>query len=180
MAPEPAQPVTQLETARLLLRQWRESDLDAFAAMMRHPEVASFLSADRRPLDRIEAWRSMALFAGHWALKGYGLFVLEEKATGAFIGRVGLWRPEGWPGLELGWALARPYWGRGFAYEAARAAGAWALAAFPLDRLVSLIHVENRASQRLAARLGMRRGAQTWHAGMPHALWAVPREEWAP
>lgn len=168
----------ELETARLRLRQWRESDLDAFAAMMSHTDVVRFLTLDRRPLDRQAAWRQMALFAGHWSLKGYGLFVCELKETGAFIGRVGCWEPEGWPGFELGWGLSRPYWGKGYAHEAARAAGEWAFGAFALPRLVSLIHVDNKPSQKLAARLGMSRGATTLHAGMPHDLWSIAREQW--
>lgn len=168
----------RIETERLVLRGWREDDLDAFAAMMADAEVARFLSSHQRPLARAEAWRDLALFVGHWALRGYGLFAVEEKASGAFIGRVGAWQPECWVGFELGWAIARPYWGQGYAHEAARAAGDWILEAFPLDRIVSLIHVDNAPSQKLARRLGMKVSAETLHAGMRHEVWAVTREEW--
>lgn len=170
--------IPALETERLILRGWRQSDLDPFAAMMGDHEVARFLTADRRPLDRAAAWRSMAIFAGHWALKGYGMFVLEDKASGAFIGRVGPWEPEGWYGFEIGWGLARKFWGKGYATEAARAAGAWALDAFDLDRIISVIHVDNKPSQRVAQRLGMRPGAPLLHAGMPHAIWSIARRDW--
>ena len=61
----------------------------------------------------------MALFIGHWALRGYGIWVVERE--GALIGRIGLWQPEGWPGLEVGWLLGRDAWGHGYATEAARA-----------------------------------------------------------
>jgi RimJ/RimL family protein N-acetyltransferase len=168
----------RLETERLILRGWREEDLDAFAAMMADAEVARFLTGDQRSLDRATAWRNLALFVGHWALRGYGLFAVEEKASGAFVGRVGAWQPECWVGFELGWGLARAHWGKGYALEAARAAGDWAFANFPLERLVSLIHVDNEQSRKLARRLGMQSGDATIHAGMPHDIWEIARADW--
>lgn len=168
----------RIETERLILRGWREDDLGALAEMMADPDVARFLTGDQRPLDRASAWRHLALLVGHWALRGYGLFAVEERAGGAFVGRVGVWQPECWVGFELGWGLARAHWGRGYALEAARAAGDWAFASFPLERLVSLIHSDNARSQQLSGRLGMRVGASTIHAGMPHDIWEIARSEW--
>jgi RimJ/RimL family protein N-acetyltransferase len=168
----------RLETDRLVLRGWRTEDFEPFAAMMAHPAVARFLTVDRLPQDRAAAWRGMAMLVGHWALLGYGMFVVEEKATGAFVGRVGPWRPEGWLGFELGWGLAAAYWGKGYATEAARAAGDWAFATFPLEEVISLIHADNAASQRVARRLGMQPGASTLHAGQPHVIWRIARAEW--
>ena len=139
-----------IRTERLLLREWREEDLDAYAAMLADPEVARYIGG---VLDRAGAWRQMAMFTGHWELRGYGLWVVEVE--GRMIGRAGLWCPEGWPGLELGWALARGAWGRGYATEAARAAMAWAWAALRPPALISLIHPENERSARVAERLGM-------------------------
>ena len=126
-----------LTTERLLLRAWRASDFEPFADMMADDQVAEFLTVDRRPPDRAMTWRTMAALIGHWRLRGYGLFVVEERATGAFVGRIGPWRPEGWPGFEIGWGLARPYWGKGYAVEAARAAGDWAFETFALQDVIS-------------------------------------------
>lgn len=168
----------RLETPRLILRAWRESDFEPFTALMADDEAGRFLTSDQRPLDRAGAWRALALIVGHWALRGHGLFAVEEKASGAFVGRVGLWRPEGWPGTELGWALHPAFRGRGYAFEAARAAGDWAFAAFDLARLVSLIHSENARSQLLARRLGMAIAAPMTHAGMPHDVWEIERAAW--
>lgn len=168
----------RLETERLFLRAWRASDVEPFIAMMAEPETARFLNSTQAPMDRIDAWRALALILGHWALNGHGLFAVEEKTSGAFIGRVGAWRPEGRAEIELGWALARAYWGKGYAYEAARAAGDWMFTALSPPRLASFIHVDNLASQKLAHRLGLRPGEETYHAGMAHVIWRVTRAEW--
>jgi len=170
--------VPRIETDRLVLRGWREDDLDGFAAMMAEPDVVRFLTSDQRAKSRAEAWRDLALFVGHWALRGYGLFAVEEKATGAFVGRVGAWQPECWVGFELGWALAREHWGKGYAFEAARAAGDWIFEAFPLDSIVSLINADNTRSQKLAQRLGLHASHSTIHAGMPHDVWTIARADW--
>lgn len=143
-----------LETARLVMRGLRESDLDAYAAMSLDPEVMRFLSAGGGLLTRGEAWRQMAMYLGHWALRGYGTWAVEERATGAFVGRIGLHNPEGWPDRELGWTIARPFWGKGYASEAARAAIDYAFGPLDWTHLVSLIHPDNHRSARLAERLG--------------------------
>ena len=90
---------------RLLLRMFRESDLDAYAEMCGDAEVMRYLG-DGHTFTRAEAWRNMALVIGHWQLRGFGLWAVEERSTGLLAGRVGCWQPEGWPGFEVGWALA--------------------------------------------------------------------------
>jgi RimJ/RimL family protein N-acetyltransferase len=136
------------------------------------------LTFDQQPQDRVTAWRGMAMIAGHWTLRGFGMFVLQEKTTGAFLGRVGPWMPEGWVGFELGWGLVRSAWGRGYALEAARAAGSWALQNVDTPELVSLIHADNARSQALARRLGMSPARETLHAGATHLVFQIARENW--
>jgi RimJ/RimL family protein N-acetyltransferase len=143
-----------LHSERLVLRPFRDADSDAYAAMCADPEVMRYLSASGATLSRDDAWRQMALFAGHWQLRGYGTWAVEERASGRFVGRVGLHYPEGWPDRELGWTLAREFWGRGMATEAARAALAHAFGTLGWDHLVSLIHPDNERSARVAERLG--------------------------
>src|SRR5262245_36978224 len=109
-----------LETARLRLRMFRADDFEAYAAMCADAEVMRFLGG--QPFSRVESWRHLAMILGHWAIRHYGMWAVEERATGVFVGRIGFVDAEGWPGFELGWALARPHWGRGLATEGARAA----------------------------------------------------------
>ena len=147
--------IPEVVTARLLLRALEPSDLDAYAAMYADAEVMRFLE-DGCPLDRAAAWRSMAVHLGHWRLRGYGQWALVERTSGELVGRAGLWQPEGWPGLEVGWLLARPHWGHGFATEAARAALHHAFDVVGADRVISLIRPDNHPSIRVAERLGER------------------------
>ena len=111
----------------------------------------------RGPFDRAAAWREMAYFAGHWALRGYGHWVLESKHGGELVGRCGPQFPEGWPGLEVGWLLGRRHWGRGYATEAAQAAIDYAFSELRAERVISLIFPGNERSVRVAERLGARR-----------------------
>ena len=154
--------VPTLTTDRLTLRGWREDDLDAYAALTADPEVMRFMGG---PLDRMDTWRQMAVFVGHWALRGHGLGVVER--VDELIGRIGLIRPEGWPGLEVGWLLAREAWGHGYATEAARAAVEYAWRELGADELISLIAPGNLPSQRVAERLGMRPGEDYDLRGTP-------------
>ena len=101
-----------METARLVLREWRPDDVDPHATMAADPEVMRFIGG---PLSREQSWRRVAGHAGHWTLRGYGNWAVERRADGAFLGRAGLWNPEGWPGLEVGWTLARHAWGASYA-----------------------------------------------------------------
>jgi RimJ/RimL family protein N-acetyltransferase len=143
-----------LASERLVLRMFCESDFDAYAEMCGDPEVMRFLG-DGQPLSRADAWRNLAIVIGHWHLRGFGLWAVEEKRTGALVGRVGCWQPEGWPGFEVGWTLRRQFWGKGFATEAALQAVDFAFNRLGRERVISLIQPENSPSVAVALRLGM-------------------------
>jgi hypothetical protein len=105
-----------VETARLLLRPWRNEDIAPNTAMLGDPLSGRFITADNKPVtDAWMGWRNAALIAGHWALHGIGMFVVEEKQTGRFAGRVGPWKPPGWSGFEVGWGIASDFRGKGYA-----------------------------------------------------------------
>ncbi len=143
--------IPTIETERLVLRAWRDDDLDAYAAMCGNAEFARFFG---KPLDRAEAWRQLCENLGHWELRGFGLWAVEEQATGALVGRVGLYRPEGWPGLEVGWGLDPAVWGRGYATEGGRASLDFAWTVLGADRVISIIDPANTRSIAVAERLG--------------------------
>lgn len=149
-----------LQTDRLILRMFREEDFAQYARFCADPEVTRFLG-EGRPLERWEAWRSMAMILGHWQLRGYGPWAVEERATGSFIGRVGFFNPEGWPGFELGWVLGKEFWGKGYAIEGARLALDYAFTEMGRDYVISLIHPDNGASIKVAERLGEKVEGQT-------------------
>lgn len=154
-----------ISTPRLRLRMFRESDLDAYAAMSADPEVMRHIGAGG-PIERDLAWRGMAAFVGHWALRGIGMWAIEERASGRLIGRAGFLHPEGWPGCEVGWLLARDAWGQGYAHEAVTAAIAHGRSALGVGALISLIRPDNTRSARLAARLGaIRTGSIDFQGG---------------
>ena len=161
----------RLETARLVLRFFEERDLDALAAMNADPETVRYLG-EGKTFTRMESWRAIASMNGHWLLRGYGLFAVEEKSSGDTIGRVGFINPDGWPGFELGWTIARPRWGNGFATEAARVALDYGLGTLKRERIISLIRPANAASIRVAEHLGFRRDSEVEMNGMPALIYA--------
>ena len=144
--------VITLETDRLTLRGWRNEDFEAYAELCADQEVMRFLGG--KPLDRLEAWRHFAFLVGHWELRGYGHWAVEEKSTGKLTGRVGFLNPVGWPGFEIGWTLKREFWGKGYASEAARRALQYGFHELDKPHIISLIHPENKPSIQVAERLG--------------------------
>lgn len=168
-----------LQTARLLLRHFREADLDAYAAICADPQVMRHLG-DGTTLGRAEAWRQMALILGHWQLRGFGLWAVEERASGVLVGRLGFFQPEGWPGFELGWMLRRASWGRGYATEGAACALAHAFTDMGRDHVISLIRPANAASIRVAERLGEILEGRTRLHGHDALVYGITRASWRP
>jgi RimJ/RimL family protein N-acetyltransferase len=144
-----------IETKRLLLRQFRESDFHPLVEMFTDPLTLEFLTPDRRSPPDADIWRSMAVNEGHRVLRGFGFFAVEERSSGAFVGRVGPLRPEGWPDLEVGWGLHPAHRGKGYAREAAAASVAWCFARFgEQQRVIHLIRPDNTFSANVAKSIG--------------------------
>jgi len=168
-----------IETQRLILRQWRGSDIATNTAMLGDPQSARFITPDRKPVtEPMAGWRNAAIMAGHWVLHGFGMFVVEEKASGKFAGRVGPFYPPVWPGFEVGWGIAAEFRGRGYAVEAAKAAIDWSFSIFELDEIVHCIDPENVASQAVARRLGAKQEGETMLLGHAVDLWVTRRSAW--
>jgi RimJ/RimL family protein N-acetyltransferase len=168
-----------IETERLILRQWRASDVGPNTAMLSDPVSGRFITADGKPItDPFNGWRNSAIMAGHWVLHGVGMFVVEEKSTGTFAGRVGAFFPPSWPGFEVGWGIAKEFRGKGYAIEAARASINWSFATFELDRIIHCIDRENAPSQAVARRLGATVEGETVLLGHPSDIWVTHRDCW--
>jgi len=163
--------VPELETERLRLRSWRASHLDPYAEMCANPRTQRWLLG---VADRTEAWRRMALFAGHWQLRGFGNWALEIKTDGTFVGYAGLWQPEGWPEPEIMWALVEAHEGNGYATEAAARARSFALCDLRLPAVVSYISPQNQRSQAVARRLSAVRDGSITIRGTPADVWRHP------
>lgn len=142
--------VPKLETERLILRGFKESDIAA---------EAEFYASDRSeyvggPMTAAQTWRSVAGMIGHWSLRGFGFFAVELKETGAYCGHVGPWCPADWPEPEIGWSMMNGFEGRGIAHEAALATRRWAYETLGWKTAISLIAAGNARSIALARKLG--------------------------
>ncbi len=168
----PAIPV--LETSRLRLRGFTEADFPTYRALVTDPAVMRFLG-DGRPLGEIEAWRQLATILGHWTLRGFGLWAVEERDSGRFVGRVGLLEPAGWPGFELAYTIAPACWGRGYAREAGAAALHHAREVLRRTEIISIIRPDNEASVRVATALGATRSQTIEFLGAPADIYRYAR-----
>jgi RimJ/RimL family protein N-acetyltransferase len=151
MTPQPDIP-TSLETPRLALRQFEERDWDDLHRLFGDEECVRYTI--KTPLTHWQTWRMLAALIGHWSMRGFGPYAVVEKSTGKMMGPVGLWYPGDWPEPEIKWALAREFWGKGYAAEAALAVQTMAFQTLKRDRLISLIFAGNEASKKVAGRLG--------------------------
>lgn len=141
----------EVETERLRLRPWRAEDYGPFAAYYADQANAKYVGGQKDPE---HAWRHLALQIGHWVLKGFGYWAVDEKATDRFVGCVGLWQSPAWPELELGYWLLPEQQGKGYAAEACRRAIDVAKHTLRAPSLVSYIDPANTPSIKLAQRLG--------------------------
>jgi RimJ/RimL family protein N-acetyltransferase len=166
--------IPSLETERLVLRGPDPGDLEplaAFYASHRSRYVGG-------PLPRDRVWRGIATDLGHWQLRGYGRWSVVEKATGTYIGEVGLWFPEGWFAREVAWIIVSPeHEGRGYAREAALAARDHAYRTLGWTDAFSVIDPENARSVGLARRLGCTLDRHETYEGRPIDVWRHPGPE---
>ena len=160
-----------LETDRLILREGRDSDFEVLVAFYADEEASKPVGG---PLTRAQTWGRVAFNRGHWALRGYGNWALEEKATGEYAGWSGLWFPEGFPEREVGWGLIPAKRGRGYATEAARRARAYAYETLGWETAISLIAQDNAPSARVAERLGATIERMAQHEGLEFAVYRHP------
>ena len=169
----------RLETPRLILRPTRREDFDAWAEFMADAESARFVGGVQ---PRSVAWRGFLTMAGAWAIQGFAMFSVIEKASGRWIGRIGPWQPEGWPGTEVGWGIVRDRCGLGLATEAAAATIDWAFAELGWTEVIHTIDVDNVASQVVARKLGSRNRGRGQLPAPYQALiidvWGQTKAEW--
>lgn len=168
-----------IETDRLILRPTQPEDFDGWAALMADEENSRHIGG---PMPRAMAWRGFLTMAGAWAMQGFAMFSVIEKSTGLWIGRMGPWFPEGWPGHEIGWGLSRHAWSKGYAVEGATACMDFAFDQLGWDDVIHSIEPSNEPSKAVARRLGSRlRGAGQLPAPFEHIpveLWGQTRDEW--
>lgn len=164
-----------LETKRLHLRLPDAADFPDYAALLAEPEVNRFVGGSELA-EPATAFRALGWLLGHWQLRGFGPWIVTEKATGTLIGRVGPFYPMDWPALEIAWTLGRPWWGQGYATEAAIAARSAVMSDLRPDRLVSVVALDNAASARLARRLGCTPGEALTIKGKPCIVFDHPLE----
>jgi len=142
--------IPTIHTDRLVLRAPRLADFEHWAAFF----ASERSHTERGPLDRVRGYRTWAADVALWLLRGYGPFGCDDRATGAYVGEVGIYQPEGYPGPELGWFVAPEAEGRSYAYEAARAVLDWTRASFDWPFVTSIIDGRNARSIALGQRLG--------------------------
>ena len=172
-------PAPILETERLILRAPAAEDFEAWVEFASDEETMRYLGGVQA---RSVAWRGFMTVAGAWAMQGFAMFSAIEKASGRWVGRLGPWRPEGWPGAEIGWGLAREAWGKGYATEGAAAAIDYAFDVLGWTEAIHTIEPGNIGSQAVAKRLG----STLWGpAKMPEPYedtivetWGQTREQW--
>lgn len=166
--------VPNIRTDRLFLTALQSKHFEGFASMDEDPEVMRYI-LDGKTQSRSDSWRRMAELIGHWQLRGFGIWAVEEWETGVFLGWVGFFQPEGRPRVDFGWRFLRAGWGRGYATEAAKAAIQYASTHGPLVNVTSIIHPDNLASIQVAKKLGAQYDKTIDFLGTPNACYVYPQ-----
>ncbi|MFZ4965105.1 MULTISPECIES: GNAT family N-acetyltransferase [Pseudomonas] len=182
------EPILELESARLLLRQWRDDDLPEFARMCADPQVMRYFPV---ALSRLESAALIGRIRGHFAEHGFGLWALERKDNGAFIGLTGLahvnFDAAFTPAVEMGWRLAREHWGLGYASEAAWTSLRCGFDRLALEEVVAFTTETNTPSQKVMQAIGMHHDPlgdfehprlADDHPLRKHVLYRISRDQW--
>jgi RimJ/RimL family protein N-acetyltransferase len=172
----------EIETDRLLLRQWRDGDWQGLLRTYGDPEVMSWIGTTAGDLPSTAA--AIGRMSMHWRLLGYGMFAVEERSSGELVGRVGLMLHPDWPlvgpKVEVGWTLQRSAWGHGYATEGALASLELAFGELGLPQVFSMTRPDNTRSRRVMQRCGLtERGALEFH-GWKQVHYAIDRQGWPP
>ena len=169
-----------IETSRLTLRLPELQDFEAMHEIYGDEQTARYIGGH---LSRPASWRRFLVMPGAWAVQGFGMFSIVERATGELVGQCGPWHPIEWQGTEIGWAIRPQFFGRGYAFEAAVAAMDYACDVLGWTELIHTIHPDNASSIRLAERLGSRhvRDAELAPAGsgVHVGIWAQSAQDWS-
>lgn len=170
--------MSEIETPRLVLRQWREHDLRRYAEICADPEVMRYLGG--KPYTRQHSEEQMRAFVQHWSDHGFGLWAAEHKQSATFIGFVGLTTHTWWPGVEVGWRLDRAYWNQRLATEGAAASLAYGFRELALDHIISIAERDNIASRRVMEKNGLTFEQETVlpHSGAEVVILGIRRDEW--
>jgi RimJ/RimL family protein N-acetyltransferase len=167
--------IPTLSTERLWLRPFNKDDLDPFVEMVSDPEVIRYGANSGKPMSSTQVFDWICMMLGHWHMRGFGIWGVEVKDSGEFIGRIGLQYLDWFDNVELVWMLRRTAWGKGYATEGARAAVHFGLEIKELPRLCAVIHPENQASIKVAEGLGMTLERQTLRFEIPFLEYSISR-----
>ena len=159
--------IPTLETERLIMRAWTAADAAPFAVMCADAELMRYVGG---VMGRTDAWQRMAVYAGHWHLRGFGPWALQDKSSGQLAGYCGVYDPDGWPEREINWGLARPFHGKGLIQEAATRARAYAYDTLGFKTITSCIDMDNAPSKAVAARLGATLDRTVEFRGRPYGV----------
>jgi RimJ/RimL family protein N-acetyltransferase len=173
--------MSEVETARLLLRRWQDDDLERLVVLFADPRVARFLSVDGRPWPRERTAGVFEHFVRQWEEHGFGPWAAVDKATGRWVGQIGLNELPSWPGpqkVEVGWELDPAVWGRGLATEGGRAAVRHGFEVVGLDRIISVTRADHAASRRVMDKCGLAFQEQLVHKGALVVWYAIDRADW--
>ena len=170
-----------IETARLRLRRWRPDDVEPWAAIVADPEVMRHLGSGALTHD--DAGEQIERFERHWVEHGFGHWAVEERSTGAMIGRVGLLHHDDWSedpeNVEVGWTIERSRWRRGLATEGARASLRFGFDGLRLERVISIARRDNHASRRVMEKTGLDLRDETDWRSHRVVWYAIERATWA-